>query len=219
MITGGLGVNPILIPLNGAGGTVAIATTDTVPSVIVGNCQDFTIRLSNTGNMNWTSGNVQITGANAADFTASTFTSTSIGPDSMGAMTLRFCPTSVGTETATLTFPSAAPNANTQIVLTAQGLTAAAVAEGPGDEQLGITAVYPNPTSASVTISYYLPSQSDVTLRLVDETGGMRDLATGLTPAGQHELSVDTKPLPNGTYFLILEVSGKRMVKQLKVLH
>lgn len=81
------------------------------------------------------------------------------------------------------------------------------------------TTRYPNPSSTGVAIRYSLPVESDVVLQLVDVTVATRDLFTGKLEGGTHELAVDTKNLANGTYFVVLEALGKRVTRQLSVVH
>jgi hypothetical protein len=77
---------------------------------------------------------------------------------------------------------------------------------------------YPNPFNPQTTISYSLPRESIVTLRVYDLIG--REVATLLhndrEPAGNHEVSFGGATLPSGAYFYRLSAEGcietKRMV-------
>ena len=72
-------------------------------------------------------------------------------------------------------------------------------------------AVYPNPFSSVLNLSYELETVADVELSLYDILGKKYDLAdlveqSGEQSAGTHELSVNTASLPSGTYFLRIRV-------------
>jgi hypothetical protein len=77
---------------------------------------------------------------------------------------------------------------------------------------------YPNPFNPQTTISYSLPRESTVTLRVYDLIG--REVSTLLhndrEPAGVHEVSFGGRNLPSGVYFYRLSAEGfietKRMV-------
>jgi endoglucanase len=77
---------------------------------------------------------------------------------------------------------------------------------------------YPNPFNPQTTISYSLPRESTVTLKVYDVIG--REVAALLhnarEPAGHHEVSFGGATLPSGTYFYRLSAEGfietRRMV-------
>jgi hypothetical protein len=218
VITGGTGVTPIPIVLGGTGGTVTITSFDTVPDVMVGSCQDFPITLHNSGTIAWTSGLAQIIGPNAGDFTIKNATTVTIAPDSTATIIITFCPKSVATETATLTFPGASPNMVTQITLNGRGIVSG-VAEN-GTNGLTLSGVYPNPSATKAKLSYYLPTAADVRVELVDARGALLQiLEIGHANDGNHDITVSTKSLPNGTYFILLTADGIQLSKQFTVVH
>jgi hypothetical protein len=77
---------------------------------------------------------------------------------------------------------------------------------------------YPNPFNPRTTISYSLPQESTITLRVYDLIG--REVATLLhndrESAGNHEVSFGATNLPSGVYFYRLQtdrfVDTKAMV-------
>lgn len=218
-VTGGTGVTPMIVPLLGSGGTVIITALDTISDVPVGTCKDFNVRITNTGNMTWTSGIAQVIGTNAGDFTVKNATSVTLAPDSSANMTVTFCPKSIATETATITFPGASPNVLTQITLIGRGVVNA-VGDEASKPTLAINSVFPNPSASSVTINFGTADVSDVRMQLVDSRGALVMLAVnGRMNGGTHEVSLDTKALANGTYFVMLSANGQQVVKQLTVLH
>jgi hypothetical protein len=218
-ITGGTGVTPMTVPLFGSGGTVVISALDTITDVPVGTCKDFNVRLTNTGNMTWTSGLGQLIGTNAGDFEIRNSTSVTLAPDSSATIVVRFCPKSIATETATITFPGASPNVLTQITLIGRGVVNA-VGDEPSKPALAINSLFPNPSASSVTVSFGTSEVSDVRIQLLDARGALVTLAVNeRMNAGTHEVLLDTKALANGTYFVMLTANGQQIVKQLTVLH
>jgi hypothetical protein len=76
---------------------------------------------------------------------------------------------------------------------------------------------YPNPFNPTTTISYDLPRTSDATLTIFDVLGReVRELASGMQPAGTYDVTFDATGLPSGVYFYRLQardyVETKRMV-------
>ncbi|HUF10628.1 MAG TPA: T9SS type A sorting domain-containing protein [Rhodothermales bacterium] len=67
-------------------------------------------------------------------------------------------------------------------------------------------AAYPNPFNPSTTITYSIPQRSDVRLSVFDALGRqVRQLTSGVQPAGRYSLTVDATDLPSGVYFYTLE--------------
>ncbi|MGH7450692.1 MAG: S8 family serine peptidase [bacterium] len=76
---------------------------------------------------------------------------------------------------------------------------------------------YPNPFNPETNITYHLPRDSDISLKVFDIRG--REVATlvrGRQLAGVHRVRFDGKHLPSGIYFYKIEVSdiaGERFTK------
>jgi hypothetical protein len=65
---------------------------------------------------------------------------------------------------------------------------------------------YPNPFNPTTTISYALPTSSEISLTVVDVFGRVvAVLDTGTKSAGEHKVSFETASLSSGTYFYRLE--------------
>ena len=65
---------------------------------------------------------------------------------------------------------------------------------------------YPNPFNSSTTLSYSLPSMSQVDLRLYDLTGReIESLVNRKQQAGSYRVIVDGKNLASGTYFVRMQ--------------
>ena len=81
-------------------------------------------------------------------------------------------------------------------------------------------AVYPNPFSSVLNLSYELEAVADMELSLYDILGKKYDLPelsaqSGEQSAGTHELSVNTASLPSGTYFLRIRVGDAVLHRKL----
>ncbi len=84
-----------------------------------------------------------------------------------------------------------------------------------------LNSIYPNPFNPSTTISFALPSEQLVTLKVFDANGrAVKSLLSGaFMPAGNHEISFDGHGLPAGNYNVHLqagdsfEMRGMSLVK------
>jgi len=75
---------------------------------------------------------------------------------------------------------------------------------------------YPNPFNPTTTITFTLPSRSDVHLSLVDVLGKVvREIAVGSYEAGLHKVELNASDLPSGVYFYRLEAGGFVDIKKL----
>lgn len=75
---------------------------------------------------------------------------------------------------------------------------------------------YPNPFNPTTTISFNLPSRSDVHLSLVDVLGKVvREIAVGSYEAGLHKVELDASGLTAGVYFYKFEAGKFVDVKKL----
>jgi hypothetical protein len=86
-------------------------------------------------------------------------------------------------------------------------------------ELLPVIAVYPNPASSYVTISFNLPFSSPVKINIFDLLGtrvnGMHQIQM---ESGYHEIPLELATLPNGTYYLRTEACGKTGTKVIQVI-
>ncbi len=75
---------------------------------------------------------------------------------------------------------------------------------------------YPNPFNPTATITYQLPKDSRVTIKVYDILG--REVATlvdGEESAGYHEVTFDGSRLASGVYFYRLTTNGLNLVKKM----
>jgi hypothetical protein len=65
---------------------------------------------------------------------------------------------------------------------------------------------YPNPTNGALTMEYALPSDMEVTLRILNATGSeVRSLPQGSQGTGKHSLTMEAAALPAGMYVVKFE--------------
>ncbi len=76
--------------------------------------------------------------------------------------------------------------------------------------------IFPNPSSSSSTISFYLPVHSYISLNLYDELGILRSsIFEGEMDAGQHNIPFADPSLSNGIYEVVLSTAINRSVARL----
>jgi len=80
----------------------------------------------------------------------------------------------------------------------------------------GFTSVYPNPFNSATTISYSLPEQARVRLKLYDITGRqVASLVDMEQKPGYYNISWNATEFPSGVYFCRLDVNSEKMVIKL----
>jgi len=68
---------------------------------------------------------------------------------------------------------------------------------------------YPNPFNPATTISYFVPKESFVSIKVFDFLGReVTTLVNEMKSTGSYELSFDASNLPSGTYFCIMSADG-----------
>ena len=78
---------------------------------------------------------------------------------------------------------------------------------------------YPKPFNPSTQISYSLPSNGHVAVKVYDFLGReVRVLVDGEKAAGQHEVRFDASGLASGTYFCRIETSGQSTIRKMLLL-
>ena len=78
---------------------------------------------------------------------------------------------------------------------------------------------YPNPFNPTTMISYSIPEDGVVTLRVFDALGRMvRELVNGMDRAGRHQLQFSAGTLPSGSYFCRLEVAGVTQTRVMNIM-
>jgi len=75
---------------------------------------------------------------------------------------------------------------------------------------------YPNPFNPQTTISYFLPSAGEISLRIYDLPGRLVEvLFNGWQWAGYHEMIFDSRDLSSGLYMYELATSQQRICKKM----
>jgi len=85
----------------------------------------------------------------------------------------------------------------------------------PSDLSLDIN-IYPNPSNAQTTISYSLPTPTGVKIEIYDLLGRkIETIATGIQPAGHHQIIWDAGNRPSGVYFYKLQAGDYEETKKM----
>jgi hypothetical protein len=83
-------------------------------------------------------------------------------------------------------------------------------------EEFSLGQNYPNPFNPSTTISYVLPADAKVSLRVFNTLGEeIATLVDDVVPAGQHQATWNAAGMPSGLYFYKLESAGVTMTKRM----
>ena len=94
-------------------------------------------------------------------------------------------------------------------------------------EAVRLLGTYPNPARSRATVRFAIPDGAvstvrsnpgeSVTLRLYDVLGRQVQTVRAGREAGRHEVTLDTRRLPSGTYFLRLRVGSTTQTQQVTV--
>jgi hypothetical protein len=216
-ITGGTQVTPMDITLNAVGGGVtATSTAADAGDVAVGDCKDVTLQISNNGNVDWTPGTVSLS---SGMYTFVSLNPAVIPAGQSGTLTLKFCPTAVGTTTTNVTFPGASPSpiGGFSATATGRGITSG-VAETTEAEGFVLAQNYPNPTAAKSEIRFTAPGSAHVRIELLNLKGELvKVIEDSRVGQGEHSVSLDTHSLASGTYYYVLSSGSVRLARQLTV--
>jgi len=85
-------------------------------------------------------------------------------------------------------------------------------------QSLGLSS-YPNPFNPSTTVSFELPSEGNISLRLFNLKGQkLRELSREYYPAGRHQISFDAGNLASGIYILKLDLNGHSVSRRISLM-
>ena len=80
--------------------------------------------------------------------------------------------------------------------------------------------IFPNPVSETLSVSYYLPQNSDVTFDIYNMLGAkVKTIVFEKQTQGKHESPLDFDNLSNGVYFLKITSAGSSEIVKLNVSH
>ncbi len=89
-------------------------------------------------------------------------------------------------------------------------------AEVPVPEEVVLEQNYPNPFNPTTSISYALPRDMKVTLKVYNLNGQVvATLVNGYQPAGRYEVSFNASRLPSGNYFTVLQAGEEKHVRRI----
>jgi len=78
---------------------------------------------------------------------------------------------------------------------------------------------YPNPFNPSTTISYFVPKESFVSIKIYDFLGReVTTLVSEMKSTGSYELAFDASNIPSGTYFYTMTADGYASTKKMILL-
>jgi hypothetical protein len=80
--------------------------------------------------------------------------------------------------------------------------------------------ISPNPASDQVEISFILPEPGNVSIKLYSADGRfVKDVETGFKKAGTNKITISTRDLANGNYYIILLTGREKIKRNIIVVH
>jgi hypothetical protein len=71
--------------------------------------------------------------------------------------------------------------------------------------------LYPNPSEGSCKLSFYLPSEQTVAVKIINTNGILdKEITTQSFVKGRHNLIIDSEKLPPSMYFVEVNKGGKK---------
>jgi flagellar hook assembly protein FlgD len=85
-------------------------------------------------------------------------------------------------------------------------------------ETISLRQNMPNPCSKETTIQFNLPSRDYVSLKIYDLNGKeVMNVLDGQTPAGDHQIRIDTQNLRSGIYYYTLKTTTGKETRKMVV--
>jgi hypothetical protein len=215
-------VTAMTVALSGEGGCAVPAASQATFEITeaVGKTlpTEFTITITNSGNIAWDPGTPTVTPAGAFAYVNGPG---QIAPNGgTGTVTLSFHPPTATTFGATVTFEGAGPCQENTVAINLSGTgVTSSVSESRSADGFVLMQNAPNPVAQGLTsFSYTVPVSAPVRIVLADVTGKVvRELVSGSVAAGTYTVEVQTAGLASGSYHYMLESGATRLVKQLVV--
>ncbi len=179
-----------------------------------------TFTINNTGAAALKVSGINITGANASEFTlvsAPTFPLT-IASTASQTITVQFKPTAVGLRSAKINIVS---NDFDESAFNYSVLGVGLPTTGINNlEAANFAKLYPNPTSNNVTVALTLKKEEKVSVSVLDMNGRVVVAATEQTmAAGEQQININTADLANGAYFVQIAAGNVSTKMRLVVMH
>lgn len=208
------------IPVNAFGVGVDIRDYSKAVSTKIGTADTITDTIANLGNTTWHAGVPTVQSLDNA-FHFIDLVSANVAAGDTAIMRVEFRPVKTGTQTATVTFPSAdpVPIGGLPILLHGKGVAVPPpVSVKIESEESGyvLGAAYPNPTNGVANVLITTPRASNVTIVLMDDRGSIvAQPYSGTLAKGEHLVSLNLGALPAGTYYYVLTSGDVRLARQI----
>jgi hypothetical protein len=184
-------------------------------NVPIGQFKDTLITFSNYGNATL--------GISLINTTRSTFTARSymahIEPGKSLMDTIRYSPSVLGADSASIIITSTSMNSPTTIKVAGNAIPLTSVKEKKGiPSTFGLDQNFPNPSNPTTTINYTIPTRSHITLSVFNTLGQkVAELVNGEKDAGAYEVTFDASALASGVYLYRIEAGSFVQTKKLVV--
>jgi hypothetical protein len=213
----GQGVTPMIINLGGVGGNVMItAANNTAPVTAVGaTSAEFTVTVTNTGNMELTPGDPSISNTEFA-YVAGSGPMT-IAAGASGDYKFTFSPSAAGNRSATVTFPGASPalQAGTNGFIL-NGSTPSGSVRPVAANGYALGQNYPNPFAGQSMITFTMAEAGNAQIIVSDLIGNVVTIAADqFFSKGENTISFDATNMASGTYFYELVANGVRLQRSM----
>ncbi|MBX3165730.1 MAG: choice-of-anchor D domain-containing protein [Bacteroidetes bacterium] len=221
------GVNEINVQGNGvnivAGASSASASDNTdFGSQQINTSSSKSFIIQNTGTLPLTISGITFNGANASEFTlqnAPSFPLVIAGSASQ-TFSVQFLPTTAGTRTTNIVITNNdTDESNYAFILKGEGIDNTT---GVEDLTAGNSSVilFPNPNAGEVTVRLNLENAATVSVKVFDVQGKLvSTVADKNLNNGVQEISVSTKELANGNYFVRVSNNGNVTTLKMTVAH
>lgn len=205
------------VDLGGEGACAVLAPVSvvTAPVTPANGTNQFTVTITNNGNLDWNPGTPVIAPSNAFRFVSGA----SIPAGQQGTLTFSFDPPSMNTFAALVTFPNAGVCGNALEINVEGSAIAGSVKDIRTADGYVLSQNTPNPVLGGTTsFTYTVPTQSHVRIVLADVSGKIvRELVNTDAPAGTYAVDVETTGLASGTYLYMFEAGTAHLARQLVI--
>jgi hypothetical protein len=210
-------VTDIFVNLAGTGGNVMItAANTTAPETALGSTSpEFTVNVTNTGNMELTPGDPTISSTEFAYIAGSG--PATIAAGQTGTYKFTFTPAASGNRTANVTFPGSVPAlaaGTSSFILSGSTPSGAVRPVASNGYELGQN--YPNPFNPSTVITFTMAEAGMAKIIVSDVTGNVvTTVADQFFNKGENTVTFDASNVASGTYFYEMIANGVRLQRSM----